>query len=115
VTCTATIPQVYSLAVAIEPMFRAMVPLATFASLRLGELRGLRRRHLDLVHGTVYVEKQVQQDSHGKVWFGAPKTAAGTRTVAIPGEVMPDLERHFAEFAAPGPENAAEVRDDTSP
>jgi integrase len=99
---TATVPQVYAVANAIEPMFRAMVLLATFASLRLGELRGLRRRHLDLLHGTVKVEKQVQQDKHGNVWFGAPKTDAGVRTVAIPAEIIPDLERHLAEFAAQG-------------
>lgn len=99
---TATIPQVYSLADAIEPMFRAMVLLATFASLRLGEIRGLRRRHVDLLHGTVTIEAQVQEDAHGNVWFGAPKTEAGLRTLSIPQEIVPDLERHLAEFSAPG-------------
>ena len=45
---TATIEQVYALADVIAPRWRAMILLATFCGLRQGELRALRRRHLDL-------------------------------------------------------------------
>ena len=51
----ATIEQVYAIADAIEPRYRAMVVVATFCGLRVGELRALRQVNLDLLHGTVLV------------------------------------------------------------
>ncbi len=47
-----TIRQVFALAAAIEPRYRALVLLAVFASLRWGELAALRRGHIDLASGT---------------------------------------------------------------
>ena len=44
----ATVEQVFALADAIDARFRAMVLMATFTGLRLGELRALTRRHLDI-------------------------------------------------------------------
>jgi len=49
----ATVEQVFALADAIAAPFRAMVLTATFTGLRLGELRALSRRHVELLHGTV--------------------------------------------------------------
>jgi len=43
-----SVAEVYRLADAIEPQYRALVLLATFGNLRWGELAGLRRRNLDL-------------------------------------------------------------------
>lgn len=99
---TATVAQVYELADAIDAQYRAMVLLATFAGLRLGELRALKKSRLDLLHRTVRVVEQYQQLANGEQVLGPPKTDAGRRTVAIPDAIVPDLEVHLQEFSAPG-------------
>lgn len=100
----ATIEQIYELANAIEWQFRSMVLLATFTGLRLGELRALRRKHLDLLHATVRVVEQVQEMADGSLVFGPPKTDAGNRIVAIPKALIPDLEAHVATHSGRGPD-----------
>jgi integrase len=52
---TATVVQVYALAEAVTPRFRAFVLLAAFSGCRWGELVALTRRRLDLDAGTVDV------------------------------------------------------------
>jgi integrase len=79
-----------------------MVLTATFASLRLGELRALTRRHVDLLHRTIKVEAQLQELKDGTISVAMPKTAAGVRTVAIPAVLVPELEAHLGRWAAPG-------------
>ena len=91
----ATIEQVFALSNAIDERYRAMVLLATFCGLRVGELRALRRRHLDLVARRVAVVEQYQQLSNGDLVLGPPKTDAGRRSVAIPDVIIPDLRRHL--------------------
>jgi len=100
----ATIEQVYALADAIEPRFRALVLMATFTSLRLGELIGLRRRNLDLPHASVRVVEQIQELNDGTLHASPPKTDAGIRTVAIPKVLIPELEAHLGTFSGPGPD-----------
>lgn len=100
----ATIGQVYALANQIEPRYRAMILVATFCGLRLGELRALRRRHLDLAHRKVSVVEQYQQLSDGTLVLGPPKTDAGRRTVAIPDAVVSDVEAHLAAWCEAGPD-----------
>jgi integrase len=85
----ATIEQVYAVADAIEPRYRALVLTATFTGLRLGELRALTRRRLDLLHATVHVTGQMQELKDGTLVVGPPKTAAGVRRVAIPLALSP--------------------------
>jgi integrase len=89
--------QVARLADAIDPRWRAMVLLAAYCSLRFGELAGLRRSRVDTLHRTVTIEEQAIELSGGRVEFGPPKTAAGRRVVAIPGELAAILEAHLAE------------------
>ncbi|MGH9057654.1 MAG: tyrosine-type recombinase/integrase [Acidimicrobiales bacterium] len=100
----ATIEQVYAMADAIEPSMRVLVLFATFTSLRLGELRALRRDRLDLLHRTVQVVEQYQELSDGTPVLGPPKTDAGLRTVSIPQAIVAEVEAHLATYAAPGPE-----------
>lgn len=100
----ATVEQVFALADAIAAPFRAMVLTATFTGLRLGELRALSRRHLDLLHGTVSVVAQLQELASGEIVIGPPKSDAGRRTVAIPSAIVPELEAHVARWAAAGPD-----------
>jgi integrase len=101
----ATIQQVYALAEAIEPRYRAMMLLATFCGLRVGELRALRQRNLDLLHRTVNVVEQYQQLADGTLLLGPPKTDAGRRKIAIPDVIVPDLDIHLASWCTPGRDN----------
>ena len=100
----ATIEQVYAMADAIGPSMRVLVLFATFTSLRLGELRALRRDRLDALHRTVQVIEQYQELSDGTLVLGPPKTDAGVRTVAIPQAIISDIEAHLSTYSAPGPE-----------
>ena len=85
----ATIEQVFAIADAIEPRYRAMVLLATFCGLRVGELRALRHRNLDLLHRTVAVVEQYQQLGDGTLVLGPPKTDAGLRAGRHPRRHRP--------------------------
>ncbi len=89
---------VAKLAEAIDPKYRAMVLLAAYCSLRFGEVAGLRRGRVDLLHRTVVVEENAVEVA-GHVTFGPPKTAAGRRVVAIPSELVEILDAHLAEHA----------------
>jgi integrase len=100
----ATIEQVYAIADAIEPRYRALVLTATFTGLRLGELRALTRRRLDLLHGTVRVVEQMSELKHGELVVGPPKSDAGIRKVTIPAALIPELEAHLGRWSAPGPD-----------
>ena len=96
----ASLPQVYALADAVPPRFRCMVLLACFAQLRLGELAGLRRRHVDLLHGTVRIEEQRYDLAGAGSVTGAPKSKAGERTVTLPPHMLPELETHLEQYVA---------------
>lgn len=97
-----------SIAEAITPELRAFVLLASFCGPRVGEMLALRRRHMDLLRRVVSIEQQLQEVdrtvSPSGFIFGPPKTRAGSRRIAIPPPMVPDLETHLATYAAPGAE-----------
>lgn len=109
----ASMAEVAALADAIQPEWRLLVLLAYWCSLRLGELRGLRRKDIDPLHGWVNVREQVV-DVGGRLTIGPTKTEAGRRRVAIPPHVIPEVELHLARWVGPereaylftGPEGA---------
>ncbi|MEO7836610.1 MAG: site-specific integrase [Acidimicrobiales bacterium] len=84
-----------------EPRYRALVLAAAFTGLRRGELFGLTQTRVDLLHRTITVVEQRRQLRDGTLVVGPPKTAAGVRTVALPGPLIPELEAHLATFCAP--------------
>lgn len=98
----ATVEQVYAISDAIEPRYRALVLLTTFASLRWGETMALRRRHIDLDARIVSIEASVGERLDGRLELSPPKTAAGRRRVAIPEAIIPDLRDHLSRYAEPG-------------
>lgn len=100
----ATVAQVFAIADRVPERIRALVLLATFASLRWGELIALRRRHIDLDLGLVRVVAAYNELSTGEMRLGPPKSAAGKRTVALPQATMADLKEHLERYAAPGPD-----------
>ena len=87
--------------------YRCLVVLAGFVGLRLGELLGLERRHVNFLHATLTVAQQQQELSKGQVVIGPPKSAAGVRTIALPAFVIPELERHLDRFATAARQPAA--------
>lgn len=97
----ATVEQVFLLAGAIDPRHRAMVLLAAFTGLRLGELLALTPRDVNLVAGTVKVSRQLQELAFGGHYEGPPKSDAGRRTVAIPPVLLPLLADHIARSDNP--------------
>ncbi|OMI89026.1 site-specific integrase [Streptomyces sp. M1013] len=99
---TATVQEVYDLADAIQPRYRALVLMAGFLGLRWGELIGLHRRDVDLDHGAVRVRRSVAELNNGQREIKAPKSAAGKRTVSIPAAIVPDIREHLKRYAEPG-------------
>ena len=97
-----TVEQVFDLAAAIGERYQALVLLATFASLRWGELAGLARRHVDLQACTVRVVCSLTETDNGVLVLGPPKSAAGRRTVQLPPLVIPGLRQHLDQYALPG-------------
>ncbi|WP_420823602.1 tyrosine-type recombinase/integrase [Streptosporangium subroseum] len=95
---TLTVEQVFTLAAAIEPRFRALVLLATFGSLRWGELAALQRRNLDLDARTVKIASSTTELKDSSVTIGPPKSAAGMRTVALPEVVISELRAHLDKY-----------------
>jgi integrase len=98
------IGQVFGLADAVSDRYRALVLLAAFGGLRRGELFGLRRADIDLLHRSLEIRSQRQESATGEQLFGPPKTAAGRRTLALPEEVIPALEEHLATWVAADPD-----------
>src|SRR4051812_35632038 len=99
----ASVEEVWALADAVKPVRRVMVLVAGFMGLRLGELLGLQRRHVDLSRLAITVEQQLQQVGT-RVMVGTPKSQAGYRTVHIPPVLVPDLEQHLERWSQAGPD-----------
>jgi integrase len=91
--------QVWTLAEAIDPRYRALVLLGAYGGLRWGELAGLRvsrvrvlERRIDVVETLVEIGAELS--------VGPPKT--GNRTVRIPAPLAEELAAHLAAYP-PGP------------
>jgi integrase len=98
---TATVLQ---LADAIQPRLRALVLVAGFRTLRPGELLGLQRRDIDLLHGTIRVERQAHEiTGRGRILTDT-KSEAGTRTLALPAPIANELGDHLHTYVAAGRE-----------
>ncbi len=85
----------------LPPRFGLPVLLAGWCGLRAGEVRGLRRRDLDLSAGIVQVRQAVTR-TKGQIHVGPPKTAAGVRDVGIPPHLIPHLVSYVAELPVTG-------------
>jgi integrase len=83
--------------------YLALVLLATFASLRWGEVTALRRCDLDLESGTVRIRAAFVERSTGEILLGPPKSKAGRRMVGIPQAIIPVLREHLSIFVKDEP------------
>lgn len=94
----ATIPQILALADAAPPRYRAFILTATWSSARWGELVALTRDRLDLLHGTMRVDRQLVELRGCRLEPDTPKSMAGVRTIHLPPHLIPELEHHLATF-----------------
>ncbi|WP_374028543.1 tyrosine-type recombinase/integrase [Streptomyces sp. NEAU-sy36] len=99
---SASVVDVFAIADASQPRYRALVLLGAFCALRWGELVALRRRDIDLDAGIVRVRGSVSELNSGKRIYKAPKSEAGKRSVAIPRSILPVVVAHMKQFAEPG-------------
>jgi integrase len=86
--------EVATLADVIDTRYRALVLVAAYGGLRMGELAGLRRRRVDLLRGTVDVA-EIVVEVRGELYMGQPKTRAGRRIVTLPRSVAEELAEHL--------------------
>jgi integrase len=96
-----TSAEVATLADAIAPRYRALVLVGAYGGLRIGELAGLRRNRVDLLHGTVQVA-EIVVEVRGVLHTGPPKTRASRRTVGLPRFVVEELAVHLVEAGLDG-------------
>ena len=99
----ASIAEVQAAAGAMPERLRLAVLLAAWCQLRRGEVLGLQRQDLDLLHGSLRIERARVVTSDGRALTGPPKTAAGRRAIAVPPNVFPDIEAHLGRFVGPEP------------
>ena len=96
----ASIPDVDVAANACPERYRLAVMLAAWCQLRRGEVLGLQRRDIDLLHGTIKIERTWTLQSDGAAVVGPPKTDEGKRTLSVPRNVRPLLVSHLERFVA---------------
>jgi integrase len=75
--------------------------MATFTSLRWGELCALRRTDIDLAARIIRVERSLTELENGGLAFGPPKTEAGRRTVGYPELISSAVRWHLSCFVRP--------------
>ena len=98
-----TAGEVATLADSIDERYRAFVLVAAYCGLRWGELAGLRRHRVDLLHRKIHVAEALGADGKGGRALSPVKTKAGARSVPIPGTVAEALDHHLAHYAGPVP------------
>ena len=72
-----TVAEVESLAAAIDERFKALVLLAAWCGLRLGEALALTRADIDLEQGTVRIDKSAAELKSGERIVGPPEDEGG--------------------------------------
>jgi integrase len=87
-----------ALAEAVPPRYRAFVLTATWSSARWGELVALTRDRLDLLDGTMRVDRQLVELRGCRLQPDTPKSEAGVRSIHLPPHLIPELEHHLATF-----------------
>jgi len=96
---------VLKLADAIEPRLRVLVLIAGFRTLRPGELLGLQRCDIDLLHSTIRVERQAQEiTGQGRIVVPNAKSEAGMRTLSLPAPIADALQEHLDAYVASDPQ-----------
>jgi integrase len=99
----ATLGEIEALAEAMPEHLSLIVLLAAWCQLRRGELLGLRRQDVDLLHATVQIEQSRTFTMDGTSLVKTPKTLASKRMLAIPRHLITVIQEHLAKFTGPSP------------
>lgn len=97
-----TLDEVWRLADAIEPRYRAYPPLGAMAGLRPGELAGLRARDIDFLRGTLSIVQGVTEHE-GHIAFTDLKNENAARTITLPPSLVELLSVHVRDFVKDRP------------
>lgn len=118
-----TMAEVFLLADMVPARFRCVILLATFASLRFGEVSALTRSDVNLERGVVRVRRAFSEVKGKGLVLGPPKSRAGTRSIALPRMIVEELRQHVDEYVSAdrealvftGPKGAALRRGNFNP
>jgi integrase len=92
-----TVAQVFDLAGRLPDPYGLMALVATFGSLRWGEVTGLRRRDVIVEAGALRISSALSRRYSGKAERGPVKSRAGDRVVALPKPIMDALVTRLDE------------------
>jgi integrase len=94
----ATIAEVEALTSAMPDRLQLAIQLATWCQLRRGEILGLRRRDIDMLHAVIRIEQSRTFSRDGSSITKSPKTTAGQRTLSVPSNITRLLNEHLNEW-----------------
>jgi integrase len=100
----ANLAEIEALAAAMPERLRLVVLLATHCQLRRGELLGLRRRDIDILHASIHIGQSRTFTMKGRSITKQPKTVAGQRSLAVPKNLMPSILGHLDRFTDDDPD-----------
>jgi len=100
----ATVAELAAAVEAAPGCCRLAILLPAWCQPRRGEVLGLQRRDVDLMHGTIRIERSVVRPMDGMTVIGPPKTSAGARTLTVLSNVLPVLREHLRRYVAPQPQ-----------
>ena len=100
----ASVAELAAAVAATPECHRLALLLPAWCQLRRGEVLGLQRRDVDLLHGRIRVERAVVRPMVGEIVVGPPKTKAGQRSIAVPSNVLPVLNAHLDRFVGHEPD-----------
>ena len=100
-----TVAEVQALADAMPDRLALLVLLAAWCGFRRGELLALRRSDVDLLHGSIRIERTFHQLRDGSLIIGPPKTDAGRRTIHYPPTLADAVAEHLSSYVGADPES----------
>jgi integrase len=95
----ATLDELATITEAMPERYRLLVLLSAFCALRFGEATELRVKDVDAKDGVLRVRRGVTR-AEGQYVVATPKSAAGSRDVAVPPHLLPALQNHVQNLKA---------------
>lgn len=86
-----------------DERYKALVLLGCYGGLRIGELAGLDRRHINVLARSVRIEQTATEVTGNGIVVNPPKTLRSRRTITVPRFVAEALAEHLENFVGPEP------------
>ena len=94
----ATVAEVAALTDVMPDRLRLVIQLATWCQLRRGEILGLRRCDVDIMHSVLRIEQSRTFTRDGHSLTKSPKTGAGRRSMSVPENVAEVMIEHLDRY-----------------